>query len=528
MILRPMEALWIAAAFTLGLGFRQLGLPPLVGFLAAGFGLQAAGYSAGPALEHIAHIGVLLLLFSVGLKVRLRSILQPAVYGTAIAHLLLWTAVIGPALALAVGLGWWPGILVGLALGFSSTVVAAKGLEDKRELRAFHGRVAIGVLVLQDLVAVALLAFAGGAQPSPWALVLLLMPLLALPLSRLLEFTGHGELLALLGLLLAIAVGGKGFESVGLSSELGALLLGALLAPHARAKDLAESLWSLKEVFLVGFFLQIGMAGLPDLQALGIACALLLVLPIKAALFFLLLVRFGLRARSSFLCAIALGSYSEFALIVAQVATKNGLLAGHWLVTLALTVSLSFALAAPLHGLAHRLYARFEARLCRMESSRRHPDDEPVSLGSACVMIMGMGRVGSGAYDHLTAAGYRVVGLDSDPAKLERHRADGRRVLYADAEDPGFWTNLDLEGVTLILLTVPELEAREMSCRKVRGAGYRGHISSIAMFDRELEPLRQAGADATFSFYELAGPALAAQALATLTPAEQEIKTAVD
>jgi predicted Kef-type K+ transport protein len=152
--------------------------------------------------------------------------------------------------------------MLSVALTFSSTVLAAKILESRRELRAFHGRVAIGVLIVQDLIALVVMSLASGRAPSPWALLVFLLPLLRPLLYRLLDRSGHEELLVLLGLMLALVVGGEGFEAVGLSSELGALAFGVLLAKHPRANELSDSLWSVKEVFLVGFFLQIGIGGL--------------------------------------------------------------------------------------------------------------------------------------------------------------------------------------------------------------------------------------------------------------------------
>jgi predicted Kef-type K+ transport protein len=119
-------------------------------------------------------------------------------------------------------------------LAFSSTVLAAKILEQKREMRAFHGRVAIGILIVQDVIAVAILGMYGASQLDWPAAFVLLLPLLKWPLEKLLSLTGHGELLVLLGAVLALGIGGYGFEAIGLSSELGALLTGMLLANHPR------------------------------------------------------------------------------------------------------------------------------------------------------------------------------------------------------------------------------------------------------------------------------------------------------
>lgn len=506
------EAIWIATAFVLGLAVRPLGLPPLVGYLAAGFALSAAGVSGGALLEQVAHLGVLLLLFSVGLKVRLRNVVRPEVWASALAHLAISGVVLGAALHALFGLAWQTALVAGIALGFSSTVVAAKVLEEKGELRAFHGRVAIGILIVQDIVAVALLSAVDAHAPSPLLLALLGLPLLRPLLHRLLEASGHGELLVLYGLLLALALGGLGFEYLGLSAELGALVLGAMLADHPRAGELADGLWSLKEVFLVGFFLQIGMAGIPGAQSLLIAGLLALLLPAKAALFFLLLVRLRLRARSAFLAGLGLATYSEFGLVVAQLLRDKGWLGAQWLVLFALTVALSFVIATPMNRMAHALYERWERRLCAFESPTRHPDDEPISLGSAQILIMGMGRVGTGAYDFLTGRRLRVVGMDSDPGKVHKHVHAGRRVLYADAEDSGFWQRLDTGGLRAVLLAMPDLEAKKIAATRLRRHGYRGLVTATNMYPEEVDVILAAGVDSTFNYFEEAGVGFAEHA----------------
>ncbi|MCP5153470.1 MAG: cation:proton antiporter [Ectothiorhodospiraceae bacterium] len=520
-----MLPLWVAVAFCFGLAARQLGLPPLVGFLVAGFVLNGLGHRETEGLDAIAHLGVLLLLFSVGLKVRLRNVLRPEVWGTTMVHLALVAGLLLPVLLGLVGIGSSAGLLLAIGLGFSSTVVAAKALDEKRELRAFHGRVAIGVLVIQDLVAVALLTIGGHGTMAWWALALLALPLLRPAFDWLLARTGHDELLLLFGMLLALAAGGLVFEHAGLSPELGALLMGALLANHPRAHELATALWGLKEAFLVAFFLQIGMSGLPDLPTVLAALALVALLPVKAVLFFFLLIAFRLRARTSFLAAVALASYSEFALIVAKVAVDDGLLDAHWLLVLALAVAVSFALAAPLNRAAHLLYQRYESRLCRFETRRRHEDDEPLSVGSAEIVIVGMGRVGTGAYEFLRARGLRVVGLDSDPGKVERHLHQSRRVVYADAEDPGLWHRLNLDGVRAVMLAVPDLEAKVAAVASLRQRGYPGMVCATNVWAEEAEQVLDAGATVTFNYFDQAGVGFAERVLESLEPVAPKVKT---
>jgi predicted Kef-type K+ transport protein len=518
-----MVAIWISGALLLGLAVSRIGLPPLVGFLASGFVFAAFGQDSTPMLADVAHAGVLLLLFAVGLKLRIKTLLRYEVWGTAIAHLLL-TGVIG---VTAAALGGWlsPSLALVLAIsfGFSSTVLAAKVLDGNRELRAVHGRVAIGILIVQDVVAVVLLGFVNAETPSPWAALLLLVPFARPAIAWLLGRCGHGELLVLFGAALAIG-GGEVFAAFGLSAELGALLLGTMLADHKRSQELTNVLWSLKELFLVGFFLNIGLSGLPTLQSVVDAVLLVVLLPIKGAIFFLLLIGLGLRARTSFLTAVSLMTYSEFALIVVNVAADNGVIGSQWVIVTALAVALSFIVAAPFNAFAHDLFRTLSPWLERLERDKRHPDDEPISLGRAEILIVGMGRVGAGAYDYLREQDENIVGIDSDPGKIESNVREGRRVAYADAEDPSFWHLLNIDRLRAIMLAVPDLQAKVSAARALRRRGYRGLLSATHLFPEERDPIIEAGCDVTYNYYTEAGVGFARHTYETLRapPAQPE------
>lgn len=492
------EVISLSFAFVFGVLVRQIGLPPLVGFLVAGFALNAYGPAvglpseAGYVLEHVAHLGVLMLLFTVGLKLKLKSLAQPVVVGGALLHFALTVVIFGLGIYFFMDLERQTALMLAIALAFSSTVLAAKVLDSKRELRAFHGRVAIGILIIQDLIALAVLTIAGGQAPSVWALLVFALPLLKPLLYKLMDIAGHEELLVLMGVVLAIAVGGMGFESVGLSSELGALVMGVLLSSHPRAQELSNSLWGLKEVLLVGFFLQIGMAGLPDEEALIFAVIMALVLPLKGLLFFFLLTLFRLRARNAFLGALSLTCYSEFGLIVAAGVLEE------WLVPLALTVALSFVVAAPLNRLAHPLFDRLENFLGGFETHAMHPDEQPASLNTAELMIMGMGRTGTAAYDFLAEQNREIIGLDADPNKAEHHTAAGRNVVYADAEDVSFWHGVDISHLRGVVLAMPELEGKLIAARQLRALGFTGPILTHTMYDDETDKLLEAGVTGTY------------------------------
>lgn len=505
------EVFAVGAAFLFGIAVKQVGLPPLVGFLAAGFFINAFGPplgmpdSTGPILEHLANLGVLLLLFTVGLKLKLKQVGEPHVVGGALAHFTISVAIYTAITRLFFAGDWTVALLVGIALAFSSTVLAAKMLEAKREMGNFHGRTAIGILIVQDVIALIVLAVFSGQVPGPWALLVLATPLLRPVLYKLLDYAGHDEVLVLTGMALALVIGGYGFELIGLKGEIGALVMGLLLSNHARAAELSDSLWALKEVFLVGFFLSIGMSGLPDLNAIIFALFMGVLLPLKAVLFFFLLIGFRLRARTAFLSALSLTAYSEFGLIVAA-----GIPAAEiFLVPLAIAVSVSFLIAAPVNRLAHPLFERYEARLQPFELRTRHPDEQPTDLGKANVLIFGMGRTGSAAYEALVEHGRRPVGLDADIYTAAGHADAGRNVIFADAEDSNFWNGVDLAPIEAAVLAMDDIEAKLIAARTLRAKGFAGPIVSHALYEDHVTLIRDAGADETYLTMQEAGRSLA-------------------
>ena len=514
-----LDIVWIAIAFVLGLGVRQIGLPPLVGYLVAGFVLHGLGVEANETIDQFADLGVTLLLFTIGLKLKIKSLAQPQVWGVAGLHMALLVAILIPALMVLDVLGvpyladldWRSAALLAFALSFSSTVFAVKLLEDKGELGSYYGTIAIGILIMQDLAAVLFLAFSTGKLPTLWALLLLLL-IPARPLIlRLLERSGHGELVVLYGLTLALGAY-QVFELVGVKGDLGALLLGIMVASHPKSKELADGLLGFKDLFLVGFFLSIGLGGAPTLTMDLIALLLVLVLPLKFWLFQRLLLWFRLRARTSLLAALSLTNFSEFGLIVMAIGADLGWIAPEWLTIGAIALSLSFLLSAPLNAKSHEIYERFSPRLCPLESGRRLPAEAQIDPGDTDVLILGMGRVGSGAYDAMTLQrGRRPVGVDADPDAVRRHQEAGRRVIQGSATDADFWHRLDYKrgSLRLVLLAMPKLSENVFAARHLKSEGFCGVIGAIAKFRDDEPALQSAGVDMVFNLYAEAGAGFA-------------------
>ena len=520
-----MDPIWIIVAFVFGFTVKQVGLPPLVGFLLAGFALNLMGVEGGETLDRIANFGVYLLLFSIGLKLDIRGLLKPVIWGTASLHMVLTVILFGLGifalgllgLSLFNGLGFGQSLLIAFALSFSSTVFAVKILEENGSMSSTHGRVAIGILVVQDIFAVIFLTVSSGKLPSPWALALLALLIIPFllkrsPLSLIISKSGHGELLVLLGVLIPWG-GAYLFEMVGLKPDLGALVLGILLAGHHKAKELSNAMLSFKDLFLVGFFLTIGLSGLPDLPALGVSMLFTLLMPLKVFLFFLLLTRFKLRARTATMTSMSLANYSEFGLIVGAAGMANGWIQTEWMVIFAISLSLTFIVASPLNLKSQALYLRWQSYLSRFETKSRLPEDEPLDAGDVEAIVLGMGRTGTGVYNILREKyGLEVLGIDQDKETVQQHLSEYRKVLLGDVSDIEFWQRAKLsETIRIAILATNNHSADLLVIRQIKKRRTDLMIAAVSRYDDEMEELKKAGIDIVFNLHTEAGEGLAEQ-----------------
>ena len=511
----PRDPLWIAVAFLCGLLMRLIGLPPLVGFLMAGFLLNGLGAEGGEFLGALADLGITLLLFTIGLKLRIQSLLRPEVWAVASIHMTLVTLLFGGVvLALStVGFSMFAGLdlqtsmLIGFALSFSSTVFAIKVLDEMGASAALHGNVAIGVLIVQDIAAVLFIVLSTGKMPSVWALALFLLIPLRHVLHAVLARTGHGEMLILYGIVLALG-GAEVFELVDMKGDVGALIFGMLLANHPRASEMAKSLVGFKDLFLVGFFLSVGMTAMPGMQELLVALVFLLILPLKVAVYFSLFGLFKLRASTSWRASLNLANYSEFGLIVGALATSTGMLPAPWLAAFAILVSASFIVSAPMVNIRDRLYNRWRPLFKKYERDERLSGEEDLSLDDVRVAVFGMGRIGTEIYRAFTdKCGDRMVGVDLDDRKIARHQEQGLNVVSGDATNPEFWKRAPglVQSLEWVMLAMPSHAANIAAVERLRELGYRGKIAAASRYEDDAEELRTLGVDMSYNLYAEAG-----------------------
>lgn len=512
------DPLWIAVAFLFGALSRAVGLPPLVGFLVAGFVLNALGVAGGYFLNEMADLGVALLLFSIGLKLKIKNLLKVEIWGTALAHMgifIVFTSATllflkSTGLSLFAELTLIQMILISFALSFSSTVFVVKVLDEQGNFLSRFGQMSIGILIIQDIVAVLYLGASIAKIPSVWAIVLIAAILISRPLLiKLSTSAGHGELLLLFGLVMALG-GSALFEWVDMKGDLGSLFLGILLANTAKSEELANSLFSIKELFLVGFFLSIGMTGLPNLDTLIIVPILLTLIFFKSALFFFILSFFKSRTAPAVKASIILGNYSEFGLIVTIVGVSQGWISNEWLIVIAMLVSTSFVISSALNSRSDDIYNNFRERLKKFQHKSLLKEENEINIKGVKILICGMGRVGGGAYDYL-AKENNVIGLDFDNDVIKKQRKKHRKTYYANVSGSDFWSQIDIKNTTVehIMLCTPNVDTNMHAASLAREWGFTGKISATAIYNDEKDGLLESGVDTVFDIYAEAGAGFA-------------------
>ena len=443
------------------------------------------------------------------------------------------TAAVGFGLALLLGLEVVTAAYVAMALTFSSTIIVVKLLSDRREIDELHGRIAVGVLIVQDLVVIAAIIAltaigtgdnSGVASQVAWVVVkgVALLAGVALLTRFALTDVLHRiartpELLVLCAIAWAVGLAALA-DGLGFSSEVGAFLAGVALASTPYREAIGGRLVPLRDFLLLFFFLDLG-AGL-DLGGLGgqLVTALLLsafVLVAKPLIVVAVTGRLGYTSRVGFLAGVSLCQLSEFSLILAAL----GLALGHLdsdgvaLITAIALITISLSTYATLY--AHRLHELLRPWLGPFERrGGRSLRDEP-DLGSEGidVIVLGAGRFGGALLGLLRGAGHRVLAVDFDPRVVEAARAEGHFALYGDAEDPELPAALVLDGVPWIVCTVRRSEVGLGILHALEHHRYAGQVALSAHRPEDADELLTRGAHHVLRPYEAA----AADALAMLT-----------
>ncbi|MCS6931420.1 MAG: cation:proton antiporter [Acetobacteraceae bacterium] len=513
-----------AAAGLVGLMLRQ---PLIVSFLAVGLVAGPGGLGLvhhGGHLELLAELGVALLLFLVGLKLDVGLVRSLGLVSlTTGLGQVAFTAGFGVLICLGLGMDALTSLYVAVALTFSSTIIIVKLLSDKREIDSLHGRIALGFLIVQDLVVVlamvVLSAFGVGARGGGIGdlarvfgaglglllLVLLFVRFAAAPLSR--RLARAPELLLAFSVALAAMFAAIG-EAAGFGKELGGLLAGAAMGSTPVRDSLASRLAPLRDFLLLFFFVALG-AGL-DPGALGQQAwpALVLsafVLVGNPLIVMAILAAMGYRRRTGFLAGLTVAQISEFSLVFMAVGVSLGHVAEGALALVTLVGLVTIAASTYMIAWSHHLYVWCEPLLGpfeRRDPFREREDRAPPGQAPE-VLLFGLGRYGGAIAERLRRRGVRVLGVDFNPEAVRAWQGRGLHALYGDATDPEFLAHLPLCGARWAVSAVPERDlgvaaedARLSLIQGLRAAGFAGRIAvTCQQGGAAAERLRAMGAD---------------------------------
>ncbi len=506
-----------AAVGALGVRLRQ---PLIVAFIAVGIlvGPSVLGWvSANDQVDLLAKLGITLLLFVVGLKLDLHIIrtMGPVALATGLGQVL-FTSVVGYLIAIAFGMTPIAALYVAVALTFSSTIIIVKLLSDKREVDTLHGRIALGFLIVQDLVVVLVMIGLNAVGKtsefsySDAALAILVkggLFILAIGLvtryllPRLLHLLSHSqELLVLFGIAWAVALATTG-AALGFSKEVGAFVAGVSLASTPYRDTLGARLVSLRDFLLLFFFIDLGARldlGLLGAQFVESLVFSLFVLVGNPLIVMVIMGVLGYRKRTGFLAGLTVAQISEFSLILGAL----GLSLGHidretmGLITLVGLITISASTYMIIYS--HPLYEILEPWLKIFERRNPYREREPDSElddGVTDIVLFGVGRFGKGIAQALRARGCRVKSVDNNPQLVRAGDAMGYPVLYGDAEDPEFIATLSLTHVQWVIGTASDRRVNQTLIQSLRSVGYAGRIAVTAHSSGEVAILEQAGAD---------------------------------
>ncbi|CAN5713299.1 YbaL family putative K(+) efflux transporter [soil metagenome] len=486
----------LGLAFVLGLAVARIGLPPIVGYLLAGVlvGPHSPGFTADIEIAgQLAEIGVIMLMFGVGLHFSLADLLS--VKRVAIPGAIGRIAIVTAFGALVGNLWGWPlgeGLVFGLALSVASTVVLLRALEQRGGLDSLDGRIAVGWLVVEDLVMVLALvllpAFAASMGTAPdivgdagdrsllmtlaitlgkvaafFALVLIAGRRVVPWLLERVAHTGSRELFTLAVLATALGIAFGSAILFGVSVALGAFFAGVVINGSDLSYQAGAEALPLQDAFAVLFFVSVGMLFDPGIivrEPLAVLGTLGIVVVGKSLVVIALVLLLGYRIRSALTVAASLAQIGEFSFILAGLAMTLGLLSEEAsdLILAAAIISITlnplvFALAAKLERWTKAQPRMIEALERTTEMSVAFPPGEEPLVDHA--IIVGYGRVGRTIAATLRAQGISFAVIESDRATVKAARRDGVRAIWGDASRQPILTLAAPETARLLILAAP-------------------------------------------------------------------------
>lgn len=472
----PGLSLIIAIAALVALIMRLVGQPLIIGHI-------ITGILVGPAVFHVAkspdvlnlfsEIGIALLLFIVGLGLNPRAIKEvgrtAALVGSAQVVL---TGGLGYFVGQLFGLSGTASLFLGASLAFSSTIIVLKLISDKKEQGRLYGKIAVGILLVQDIIAVSLLVFTSAGDNHSLNIGSLLGLILKAGVISWLMYSISTKLLPRFHNLIAgsqeflfiFAISwGLGsaalFSKIGLSTEIGALLAGICLANLSSAQEISAKLRPLRDFFLIVFFISLGsdlnLSGVSRNVGLVVASIGLAVI-IKPLVTMAILGFMGYTKRTSFNVGISLAQVSEFSVVLIILAKTKGLIPDDLVSTVVFIALVSIAASTYMIVFTDRLFRYFEKYLGLFE--RRKGIAEPVIEADYELVLFGYQRGGHEFVNLFKKLGKKYVVIDYDPEIIDTLESKKINYLYGDATDAELLTEAGLQKAKLIVSTIPDFD----------------------------------------------------------------------
>lgn len=472
--------------------FTELSIVIAIGALIAGvmrylkqpliIGHIITGIIVGPALLNVIHdesafgvfssIGVALLLFIIGLELSIKVFSRlGAVVTTTAAIQISSITLIGALAAKALQFGSLESFIIGLSLALSSTIIIVKSFNDKKEITRLYAQIAIGILLLQDLVATGGKIFlaaqveGGGSIIDIVVLIargVLLTGLLYLisryilpKMTTALESSKELLLIFSLGWALGLATL---FQKVGFSIEIGALFAGVSLASLPYAREMASRLKPLRDFFIVIFFITLGHTMVPNqlgsviLPALVFAVIVIVLKPLAV------LINMGVQGytkRASFKTAISMSQVSEFSLVFLFAANAAGVASERARAAVTLVALVTFAVSTYLMKYDDSLYARLENKLRLFERKMTKEEQKEARMQHPIVLI-GYRKGGAEFIRTFKSMNKRFVVVDYDPEVIELLEQQEVNFLYGDVTDPELIEELNLQSTKLVVSMISD------------------------------------------------------------------------
>jgi CPA2 family monovalent cation:H+ antiporter-2 len=522
----------IAAGFGLAMIFGflavRLKLPPLVGYLVAGIaiGPYTRGFVGDVALAgQLAEIGVMLLMFGVGLHFSLddlnavRGIALPG----AIAQIVVSTA-LGTATAMLWGWSFGSGLVLGLSLSVASTVVLLKALEARSALETFNGRIAVGWLIVQDLVMVLVLvllpplapALGGVAHAGSTSLGITLLitfakagafvALMLIAGKRLfprilwiVAKTGSRELFTLCVIAAAVGVAYGAAELFGVSFALGAFFAGMMMRESSLSHRAADESLPLRDAFAVLFFVSVGMLFDPSIivrEPLALLAILAIVMIGNTLAAFVLVLLFRYPLNTALTVAAGLAQIGEFSFILARIGVNYKLLSeeGQSLILAAaiLSIALNPAVFAVITPAQRWILAR------RTDPLAELPSTVDAAQLTGHVAIIGYGRVGRRIADALRERSIAYTVAEQNREIVESLRAEGIHAVSGDARDPAVLIQAHVARAAVLVIATPDPVGIRKMIDVARKLNPRIEIVLRTHSDEEASLLRKENAGAVF------------------------------